>query len=76
MIEKIEYPIYEFKASVDNLSELEDFINAHINSGILWQLVHNFHRNFKHLNENDDFMKGVYYVLDRLKEELEDYKTE
>lgn len=51
------------------------------NYSLLWELAHNFHRQFepgnhkapKHVDENS-FYVGVSFVLDKLSEHLQDFK--
>ena len=65
---------YIFTVETEDLDELDVYQKAHANSYIVWELVHNFHRNFKHLDgHHEEFYKGVDYVLDKLRNLIEDH---
>lgn len=63
---------YVFKTKDKDEAEIQ--MEAFNNYSILWELSHNFRRKFKHLNESEEFMKGVEHVLDKLSDELIDFK--
>lgn len=58
---------YIFTIETDELEELDIYQKAHANSYILFELRHNFHRKFKHLDgKHEEFYRGVELVLDEL----------
>lgn len=74
---------YTFKVETDDLAELHDYTNALRNSAIIFELRHNFHRQFEtiskdNMGDNDEssFYAGVNLVLDKLKEYILDEMSE
>jgi len=58
---------YTFTIETEDLDELDVYHKAHENSYIVFELIHNFHRRFKHLNgHHEEFYKGVDFVLNEL----------
>lgn len=58
---------YTFTIETEDLEDIEVYQKAHINSYIVWELQHNFHRKFKYLDgKHEEFYKAVEYVLDEL----------
>lgn len=65
---------YTFTIETEDLEDLEIYQKAHTNSYILFELRHNFHRNFKHLDgKHEEFYKGVEHVLDELDNLIRDH---
>lgn len=65
---------YIFTVETEDLDELDVYQKAHANSYIVFELLHNFHRNFRHIDgESDDFHKGVNCVLNELERLIEDH---
>lgn len=74
---------YTFKVETDSLEELRDYTNALRNSGIIFELRHNFHRKFETIGEEnigkldeDSFYAGAYHVLDKLSEFISEELSE
>ena len=58
---------YKFTVETEDLDELDVYQKAHANSYIVFELIHNFHRRFKHLDGyHEEFYKGVDHVLNEL----------
>lgn len=65
---------YIFTIETDELEELDIYQKAHTNSYIVFELRRNFHRKFKYLDgKNEEFYKGVDFVLDQLDNLIKDY---
>lgn len=65
---------YTFTIETEDLEELEVYQKAHANSYIIWELSHNFHRRFKHLDgKHEEFYRGVEHVLDELDNLIRDH---
>lgn len=65
---------YTFTIETEDLEDLEIYQNAHANSYIVFELRHNFHRNFRHIDgESDEFYKGVNCVLYELERLINDH---
>ena len=66
---------YTFTVETEDLDELDVYQKAHANSYVIWELIHNFHRKFKHLDgHHEEFYKGVDCVLDKLRNLLREYE--
>lgn len=64
----------EYIFKTDDLIEAKIQMAANDNYNILWEIKHNFHRNFKHIEGSEEFFKGVHVVLDKLELEIEEFK--
>lgn len=65
---------YTFKTKDPDEARIQ--MAASDNYSILWELKHNFWRKWKHAEGSEEYFKGVYEVLDALKEELKEFNDE
>lgn len=65
---------YTFKTK--SSGEAKILMAASDNYILLWELKRNFWRKWKHAEGSEEYFKGVYEVLDALKEELKEFNDE
>lgn len=71
----------KYKFETEDESEAKKMVASSDNYFLLWELVHNFHRQFEPGSHTEpkgvdinSFYAGVNFVLDKLSEHLQDFK--
>lgn len=67
---------YTLTIETDDLDELQSIVKHSDYQALVHELRKNFHRNFKHLGESEEFYRGVELVLDELQETINEHLYE
>lgn len=67
---------YTFTIETDDLDEFQAIVKHSDYQALVFELRKNFYRKFKHLEDSEDFHRGVEGVLDELQETINEHLYE